>query len=121
MLALLGVFALLPPFITLFVAAPRPFGIPLIAVYLFGVWGLLIVGAALFARRVGPTGASEPATDPSADAEMQPRSAFGTGLGTAPDTGLGLDPARDRHVERDRPLDADIDPPAAAGRRTPAR
>ncbi len=47
-----GLFLFLPPFITLFTGPARPFGIPLIVVYLFGVWAGLIVAAALLARRL---------------------------------------------------------------------
>lgn len=49
-LPLLGVFALLPPFATVFEIDTRLAGIPLIALYLFVVWGLLIAGAARLAR-----------------------------------------------------------------------
>jgi hypothetical protein len=48
----LGLFLLLPPFVTLFTGEPRLLGIPLIVLYLFGVWAALIVGAALLAHRL---------------------------------------------------------------------
>lgn len=51
-LPLLGLFLLLPPVITLFVAAIDIAGVPLIVVYVFGVWLSLIVCAALLARRL---------------------------------------------------------------------
>lgn len=49
-LPILGVVALLPPFATIFEIDTRIAGIPLIALYLFVVWALLIVGAARLAR-----------------------------------------------------------------------
>ena len=59
---LLGLLLLMPPFITVFAVDLRPFGIPLLALYLFGVWAALIVAAALLARRVSKL---EPAPQPS--------------------------------------------------------
>ena len=54
LLPLLGVFLLMPPVITLFVADADVGGVPLIVVYLFGVWLALIAGAAVLARRLAP-------------------------------------------------------------------
>jgi len=51
-LPLLGLFLLMPPVITLFVAAVNVGGVPLIVVYVFGVWASLIVCAGLLARRL---------------------------------------------------------------------
>lgn len=51
-LPLLGLFLLMPPVITLFVAALDIGGVPLIVVYVFGVWLSLIAGAGLLARRL---------------------------------------------------------------------
>ena len=51
-LPLLGVFLLMPPVIVLFAAPVLVGGVPLIVVYLFGVWLALIVCAALLARRI---------------------------------------------------------------------
>lgn len=48
----LGVFLLMPPFVTLFIGPARPFGIPLIAAYVFGVWAALLIAAAVLARRL---------------------------------------------------------------------
>lgn len=52
-----GAVLLMPPLIGLF-ARPdiAPFGIPLIVVYLFGLWLALIVGALLITRRLKRTG-----------------------------------------------------------------
>lgn len=56
LLPCIGVFLLMPPMIGLF-AVPRDLaGIPLIVVYLFGVWLWLILCAALLSRRVGDGG-----------------------------------------------------------------
>ncbi len=49
-LPLLGVMALLPPFASIFEIDTHIAGIPLTALYLFGVWALLIAGAAILAR-----------------------------------------------------------------------
>lgn len=48
----LGLFLLLPPFITLFIGDARPLGIPLIVIYIFGVWAALLVVTAWLARRL---------------------------------------------------------------------
>ena len=57
-LPLLAVFLLMPPVIRLFTGAHTVAGVPLIIVYLFGVWLALIVAAALLARRLAPPPAS---------------------------------------------------------------
>ncbi|MCC6195268.1 MAG: hypothetical protein IT518_12430 [Burkholderiales bacterium] len=49
-LPLLGLFLLLPPVISLFAVPAEVAGVPLIVIYLFGVWGALVLGAALLAR-----------------------------------------------------------------------
>lgn len=48
----LGLFLLMPPFVTLFAGPARPLGIPLIVAYVFGVWGALLIAAAVLARRL---------------------------------------------------------------------
>lgn len=48
----LGLVLLMPPVITLFASTLFVAGIPLIIVYLFGVWLGLIAGTALLARRL---------------------------------------------------------------------
>ena len=58
LLPVLALFLLMPPVITLFAVPIAPAGVPLIVVYLFGVWLAVIVCAALLARRLLP-----PATD----------------------------------------------------------
>lgn len=52
-----GTLLLLPPFLNLFNRGLLVFGIPLEAVYLFGVWLALILGAFAMTRR--RTGAAE--------------------------------------------------------------
>ncbi len=52
-LPVLGLFLLMPPVITLFAAALDVGGVPLIVVYVFGVWAALVLCAALLARRLG--------------------------------------------------------------------
>ncbi|HMN20994.1 MAG TPA: hypothetical protein PKA16_06330 [Ottowia sp.] len=58
-LPLLGLFLLMPPVITLFARGTGFVGVPLIVLYVFGVWGALIAGAALLARRLGPEPSAE--------------------------------------------------------------
>jgi hypothetical protein len=55
LLPLAGLLLLVPPVIPLFVAdVVRPFGLPAIVAYVFGVWLGLIGCAALIARRLRP-------------------------------------------------------------------
>ncbi len=49
---LLGLFLLMPPFIHIFAGPGVLLGVPVIVVYLFGVWAALIAAAALIARRL---------------------------------------------------------------------
>jgi hypothetical protein len=51
-LPLAGLVLVGPPVINLFTAELTVMGAPLIAVYLFGVWGLLIAGALWLSRRL---------------------------------------------------------------------
>ncbi|MEM9012315.1 MAG: hypothetical protein AAGE18_13880 [Pseudomonadota bacterium] len=65
LLPLLGGLGVLPPLVGLFTADVRLFGAPLIVVYLFGLWLLLIVAARLLAGRLSrlqdrPGAAGEP-------------------------------------------------------------
>jgi hypothetical protein len=53
LLPLAGLFLLMPPAVLAF-GMPRTIGgVPLIVLYIFAVWGFLIVGAAWLARRLG--------------------------------------------------------------------
>lgn len=67
LLPLLGVFLLMPPFVSLFGGPTRVFGVPLVVFYLFAVWVALTVAAALLARRL-PLSDTAPVRDPTADA-----------------------------------------------------
>ncbi|MFT3819720.1 MAG: hypothetical protein QM750_19175 [Rubrivivax sp.] len=60
LLPALAVLLLMPPVITLFAGTHKVWGLPLIVVYLFGVWLALIVAAALLARKLGPPSAAPP-------------------------------------------------------------
>ena len=78
-LPVLGAFLLMPPVITLFTGARTVWGVPLIIVYLFGVWLALIVAAALLARQLAPPPVSGPPASapppsllPAAPASAQP-------------------------------------------------
>lgn len=66
-LPVLAVFLLMPPVITLFAGAHTVWGVPLIVVYLFGVWLALIVAAALLARRLAPSPAGTPPSGTAPD------------------------------------------------------
>lgn len=59
-LPLLGLFLLMPPIITLFARGAGFAGVPLIVIYIFGIWIALIVCAALLARRLDPDHAAQP-------------------------------------------------------------
>lgn len=65
LLPLLGLFLLFPPFVTLFIGPARPFGIPLIVLYLFGVWAAVVLATALLVRRLQvPAAPDTPAEGP---------------------------------------------------------
>lgn len=49
---LLGLLLWMPPLLGLFAAPWRPFGVPLVVVYLFGVWLALIAAAWALAQRL---------------------------------------------------------------------
>ncbi len=53
-LPFLAVALILPPLVLIFTAPIRLAGIPLIVVYLFGVWAAVIAAAYLVARRLKP-------------------------------------------------------------------
>lgn len=53
-LPIVGAFLLMPPIIALFAIEADIDGVPLVVVYLFGIWFSLIVCAALLARRLAP-------------------------------------------------------------------
>jgi len=62
-LPLLGLFLLMPPVITLFAKGAGFAGVPLIVVYVFGVWVALIACAAWLARCLDSERLDEPAGD----------------------------------------------------------
>jgi len=61
---------LLPPFILIFAAPVTIAGVPLIIVYVFGVWGLIVLAARLVAgrveRRIGADGPPDAGAPPPA-------------------------------------------------------
>ena len=59
-LPIVGTFLLMPPLVTLFAVLANVGGVPLVVVYLFGVWLALIVCAALLARRLAPPHDADP-------------------------------------------------------------
>jgi len=50
----------MPPFISLFAAPVSVFGIPLVVLYMFGVWAALILLTRWLARRLAASGDSAP-------------------------------------------------------------
>lgn len=64
-LPFVGLLLLMPPFIGLFAPTARLAGIPVLVLYVFGVWGLLIVLAALLARRLDGTERRPPEPPPA--------------------------------------------------------
>ncbi|HEX2531728.1 MAG TPA: hypothetical protein VHK70_09695 [Burkholderiaceae bacterium] len=58
-LPLFGLFLLMPPIITVFAAQLDLGGIPLVVIYVFSVWAMLILCAALLARRLDPGRATD--------------------------------------------------------------
>lgn len=53
-LPLLGLFLLMPPALLVFGIPITIAGVPLIVVYIFGVWSFLIAGAYMLTRRLDP-------------------------------------------------------------------
>lgn len=68
-LPLFGLLLLMPPLITLFALNLDLAGVPLIVIYVFGVWIALIICAALLARRLDPGRDEEPGNP---EAQPQP-------------------------------------------------
>lgn len=52
LVSLLGLALLLPPLVAPFVSPVRVLGIPIIVLYLFGLWAVLIAAAAWLSRRL---------------------------------------------------------------------
>lgn len=50
----------MPPFISLFAAPVSIFGIPLVVLYMFGVWAVLILLTRWLTRRLAASGDSAP-------------------------------------------------------------
>jgi len=59
-LPVLGAAALMPPFATVFAVDGVAFGVPVVVLYVFGVWAGLILAAFLLAR---PLGREQPAPE----------------------------------------------------------
>lgn len=58
-----GLFLLMPPFILLFATPRMVFGIPLVVLYMFGVWALLIAVTWQLTRRLAARDAEAAHTD----------------------------------------------------------
>ncbi len=61
---LAALFLLMPPFVLLFTTPRMVFGVPLIVLYIFGVWALLVAVTWQLARRL-----AAPPPEPGAPAE----------------------------------------------------
>lgn len=71
---LLGLFMLLPPVIALFAGPWLPFGVPLIVLYVFGIWAALVAAAAWLAGRLDDQPLhTEAPRETTASAESAPR------------------------------------------------
>ena len=90
LLPLVGLFLLMPPFVTLFGGQARVFGVPLIVFYLFAVWAALTLAAALLARSL-PLTDSEAGTSADTDPTVDPV-AVPTGTPTDAPTGANKPP-----------------------------
>lgn len=68
LLPIIGLLLLIPPIADVFQLDARIGGIPVTALYLFAVWGLLIAGAALLSRKLrSADSGDEPDSRESAD------------------------------------------------------
>lgn len=59
-LPVLAILLLTPPLVLIFTAPVRVAGVPLIVVYIFGLWAAIVAVAAFLARRLERAGAPEP-------------------------------------------------------------
>ncbi|MDM0043835.1 hypothetical protein QTH91_05005 [Variovorax dokdonensis] len=70
LLPVVGLLLLTPPLVTLFTGRML-FGIPLIVLYLFGIWGVLVLAAGVLSTRLRdsppPEGAQQPQGEPPVD------------------------------------------------------
>ncbi len=73
-LPLFGVFLLMPPVIGLFASPLSIWNVPLIVLYIFGVWAGLILCAIILARHLDDAPASPPPPDTEAPADPSQRS-----------------------------------------------
>jgi len=72
LLPLTGLFFLMPPAAYMFGMPAMLGGIPVIVVYIFSIWGLLILGAALLAKNLAPAADDDPPPDLSASGVEAP-------------------------------------------------
>ncbi len=63
-LPLFGLVLLLPPAVRVFAVPAAIMGLPLIVIYVFGIWAALIIGTALLARYLGREDVVERRTEP---------------------------------------------------------
>ena len=67
LLPIIGAFLFMSPLILAFNSIRLVFGLPVIALYIFGVWLLLILGAALLSRHLSDEDIVSPRSDAAAD------------------------------------------------------
>lgn len=72
LLPLAGGFLLMSPLIVAFNSVRLAFGLPVIVLYVFGVWLLLILGAIFLARHLAEDEVALPLSDPLADPRAGP-------------------------------------------------
>ncbi len=97
LLPLAGAFLFMSPLIAAFNSIRLVFGLPLIVLYVFGVWLLLILGAALLAGHLAEEETAlplsnpqaEPLADPLADPLTTPSGNRGTDPPVSPRAGGG--------------------------------
>ena len=74
LLPLAGLFLLMPPMVLVFSMPSDIAGLPVIIVYIFAVWGFLIIGAAWLARRLAPPSELAPPLNAPPARETSPTS-----------------------------------------------
>lgn len=77
LLPLAGTVLFLPPFILVFAAPVLVAGIPLIVIYLFSVWALIVLGAWFLARQVAEPDPTHIPVDADVETREQPERGHG--------------------------------------------
>lgn len=67
LLPIIAALMIMPPVVFVFDREAHWFGMPVIVVYLFALWGLVIIGTSVLSRRLGPTEPRDRAADGTGD------------------------------------------------------